>query len=164
MTFAGFEFPQTIAILTRGPLSKRLEEYKRTHGKRVCGPYFRTQPAENQKGMSFYLDSDFMPDMRWTWADEVDGTHIRHTGWFADDFQDQTIRGIVFRLPAGRGFLAGWSMGKGMASGLDYDVWDNEADAAREADRMAERTAEAEREYQEEQQLELDAENEVEEI
>jgi len=143
--FAGFEFPQTIAMLPRGPLSKRLEEYKQTHGKRVCGPYFRTQPAENQQVMSFYLDSDFMPDMRWQWADEVDGVYIGHSGWFFDDFQDETIRGIVFRLPAGRGFLAGWSMGKSMASSLSYDVWEDEVDAARDADRMAERAAENER-------------------
>jgi len=117
-TFAGFEFPQEIPILPRAPLAKRLAEYKLTHGKRVCGPYFRTEPSPNPSGMSFYLDSDFQPGLRWEWADEIDGARIQHRGWYSDEYGDaEKIRGLVFRLPHGRGFLAGWSMGEGMASG-----------------------------------------------
>jgi hypothetical protein len=40
-------------------------------------------------------------------------------------------------------------MGEGMASNLDYTVWDNAVDAARDADRMAERAAEEQRDYEE---------------
>jgi len=149
-TFAGFEFPQTIAMLPRGPLSKRLEEFKRTHGQRMCGPYFRTEPNPNQTEMSFYLESDFMPSLRWEWADEVDGARIEHNGWYSDEFGDsELIRGIVMRLPQGRGFLAGWSMGKSMASGLEYYVYDEEIDAARAADQLAENVAERAREDEE---------------
>lgn len=149
ITFAGFSFPQEIPILPRAPLVKRLAEFKVNHGNRVCGPYFRTQPSVNAKGMSFYLGSDFMPDMRWEWCDEVEGSRVRHTGWFCDDFQDQKIRGLVFRLPHSRGFLAGWSLGEGMASGLEYEIYDYEIEASRAADSLAENIAEAERERNE---------------
>jgi len=147
-TFAGFDFPQTIAMLPRGPLGKRLDEFKRTHGARVCGPYYRTVPAASPSGTFFYLESDFMPGLRWEWCDEVDGSSIRHTGWFCDDFQDQTIRGLVMRLPHDRGFLAGWSMGESMASNLEYYIWDDAVECARAADHMAERAAEDQREYE----------------
>jgi hypothetical protein len=162
MTFAGFTFPQTIALLPRLPLSKRLEEFKR-HTPKVCGPYYRTAPNTDSTHAFFYLDSDFMPGLRWEWADEVEDSRIRHTGWFTDDYGDgDTIRGIVMRLPHGRGFLAGWSMGKSMASEIDCSVWDDAIDAARDADRMAERAAEQaredERKYQEEQRREEQAE------
>jgi hypothetical protein len=40
-------------------------------------------------------------------------------------------------------------MGEGMASNVDYDIWDNAVDAARDADRMAERAAEDQRDYEE---------------
>jgi len=158
-TFAGFTFPQTIAMLARGPLSKRLAEFKQTHGKRVCGPYYRTQPDANPSRAFFYLESDFMPSLRWEWADEVEGSRISHTGWFTDEYGDgDKIRGIVMRLPRGRGFLAGWSMGKSMASEIDYTVWDDAVDCARDADRMAERAAERcredELEYREQQERE----------
>lgn len=149
-TFAGFTFPQVIAIMPSGTLAKRLAEFKVNHGKRVCGPYYRTKPAPNQTGMSFYLESDFMPAMRWEWADEVDGSPIDHHGWYSDEFGDaEKIRGIVMRLPSGRGFLAGWSMGESMASGLEYEIYEDVIDAVRAADGLAESTAEQCREDEE---------------
>lgn len=84
--------------------------------------------------------------MRWTWADDISGAGIRHTGWFCDEFQDHTIRGIVVRLTHGR-MLAGWSMGAGMASLIACDeVFTDEIEAARRADGLAESAADAERE------------------
>jgi hypothetical protein len=148
-TFAGFAYPFTFALLPRAPLAKRLAEFKQTHGKRACGPYYRTEPSPNPRGAFFYLDSDFMPGLRWEWCDEVEGMRIDHTGWFTDEYGDGKIRGLVMRLPRGRGFLAGWSMGEGMASNVDYDIWESAVDAAREADRMAERAAEDQRDYEE---------------
>jgi hypothetical protein len=74
---------------------------------------------------------------------------IDHHGWFTDSiFQEDTIRGVVLRLPHGRGFLAGWSMGKGMASKISRRIYPDEVNAAHAADSMAEAAAEAEREYQ----------------
>ena len=60
------------------------------------------------------------------------------------------------RLPHNRGFLAGWSMGEGMISEIEYTVYDDERDAAWAADSLAENAAEKEREFQESQEEEED--------
>jgi len=86
------------------------------------------------------------------WADDV--LRLRHTGWYADEFQDETFRGAVFRLPAGRKgydrFVAGY--GESLSEGFVIDlteVWEGDfIGAAREADRLAERSAEDAREWQ----------------
>ena len=56
------------------------------------------------------------------------------------------------RLPHNRGFLAGWSMGEGMISEIEYTVYDDERNAAWAADSLAEDVAEKEREFQESQE------------
>jgi len=148
--FAGFTFPKQVAMLPRGTWKQRLE-HKRNP---TVGPYF-TSPSPNPQGTSFYLDSDFMPELRWEWCDEVAGVRIDHTGWFTNQFQDDKIRGLVMRLPHGRGFLAGWSMGKSMASEVEYHIYDEQLDAAYAADSLAEHVAERQREFEEEQDREL---------
>ena len=155
-TFAGFTFPRYLATLPRGTLQSRFKA-RSTRG--LTGDYYSAPTPNNSDSMGFYLDSDGMPDLRWQWCDDVTRS-IRHNGWFCyEDGCGETIRGIVFRLPHGRGFLAGWSMGEGMASRLDYNpVFDNEADAAQCADSMAESAAESERQYQADEQARIDAE------
>lgn len=140
-SFAGFEWPRYQARLPKGSLIKRLEA-RRTL---CCGEYYRT-PRPNETGGSFYLESDFMIGNRWTWADEVSGVRgIDHTGWLTDEHGDgDKIRGLVVRLSHGR-FLAGWSMGEGMASKVEPRVFEDEAEAAHAADHMAEHVAEMER-------------------
>lgn len=141
--FAGFTWPRFVATLPTGRMAKRLERYKN----HVTGPYYHA-PKPGADGRGFYLNSDGMPGLRWQWCDDVTSS-IRHTGWLTDEFGDsETIRGVVFRLPSGRGFLAGWSMGEGMASSLEYAVYDDESAAAHVADSLAENAAEKEREYQ----------------
>ena len=136
-----------------GTARQRLREAKRWRSESPrwwpfgpCGAYHFSFNA-NDKGQGFYLGDELLWSLRWEWCDVVIRS-IRHTGWFTDEYQSETIRGVVFRLPHGRGFLAGWSMGEGMASAVDRYVWDDEKDAARAADDMAERAAEraAERE------------------
>ena len=141
-SFAGFDFPKYLWTLPKGPWRKRLEHMRRP----VTGGYYRSPPI-NGSGTTFYLESDFMPDLRWKWCDEI-VSRINHKGWYSDEWQEYTIRGLVMRLPNNRGFLAGWSMGKGMISFVDYDVFLDEVDAAQCADSMAENAAEREREYQ----------------
>lgn len=151
--FAGFAWPRFVATLPTGPKARRLERYRNP----VTGPYYHApRPDQAGKGRGFYLD-DTAAGLRWQWADEVAGSRVDNTGWFCDDYQLQTIRGLVARLPRGRGFLAGWSMGENMASVLDCEIYDDETDAARAADSMAESAAETEREYQEAQLYEDDA-------
>jgi hypothetical protein len=148
-TFAGFQWPRYVAALPKGSKAKRLERYKAP----VCGPYYHApKPVKGSNhGTIFYLNSDGMPGMRWAWCDEVEGVgrSINHTGWYTDEHGDgDKIRGVVFTLPKGRGFLAGWSMGESMASGVEYEVYTGELDAAQAADDIAKLIAEVERESQ----------------
>lgn len=158
-TFAGFEFPRTVAEFHRGQYNvRRLANGREVRARmRFC---YRTAPQPRATGCGFYLESDFMPRLRWQWADEVDGVRINHRGWFCDPCGDSsggTVRGVVFRLPRSRGFLAGWAMGENMAGGLSYHVHADEADAARAADAEAERIAEAERDAEAERRAAEDA-------
>ena len=155
--FAGFSFPKFVWTLPRGSFKKRHERMRHP----VTGSYYHA-PKPGSTGQGFYLDSDGMPDLRWQWADDV-ASHIRHTGWFADEYGDgDKIRGIVFRLPNNRGFLAGWSMGEGMASTLEYYIYDDATDAAFAADTMAQNAAENAREEEAAYQAEREAEEEAE--
>lgn len=141
-TFAGFGWPRYVARMACGPAALR----RKWAGRKVCGEYYHApKPEEAGTGRGFYLGSDGQPFTRWKWADDV--VDLRHTGWFCDDFQDAKIRGIVVYLPHGL-YLAGWSMGEGMASSVDADLYDTPEAAARAADRMAEHVADCEREYQ----------------
>lgn len=145
-SFASFTWPRYVATLPKGSKDKRLERYKRP----ICGPYYHAPRPENAgKGPGFYLGDDSAPFLlRWQYCDEV-ATSIRHTGWFADEYQDDKFRGLVFRLPRGRGFLAGWTMGEGMSSAVDGCIYDDELSAALAADSMAEKAADDEREARE---------------
>jgi hypothetical protein len=145
-SFAGFSFPKHVFTLPRGAMAKRANDRKSNFG---IGAYYHAPKPNSKAGISFYLDSDFMPGLRYQFCDEV-SSRIRHTGWYADNFRDTKIRGLVFRLPHNKGFLIGWTMGKGMASGIDTDqIFDDEIDAAYAADSLAESIAEKERQFQE---------------
>lgn len=122
------------------PIMDRLEDRRRV------SPYYVTPTQATTEERSFYLDSDFMPRLRWQWCDDITRA-IKNRGWFCDDLQLDTIRGVVFRLPHNRGFLAGWAMGEGMFGGLSVYIWDNEIDAAHAANQEAERIAEVSRMY-----------------
>ena len=156
-TFAGFSWPRYVVNLPRGQKSDRIKRHKQP----VCGPYCHApRPDQAGKGKGFYLGDRSAPfALRWQYCDEVAGTRIRHTGWWTDDYQEEKIRGLVFRLPHNRGFLAGWTMGEGMASAVEGDIYETEVEAARAADDLAESIAEDERESREEQEAErLEAE------
>ena len=139
-TFAGFTWPRYVAnMATLQTLRKKKEQ------RRYTGGYYHA-PKPNASGKGFYLDSDNQPFTRWKWCDDV-VQHINHTGWFCDGYGDGSkIRGLVVYLPHGR-FMAGWSMGEGMASSVDADLYDDEISAAYAADSMAENAAEKEREF-----------------
>lgn len=146
--FAGFQWPRYVAVLPQGSKAKRLARYAS-----ACGPYYHAPKpvlSPDNQGKGFYLGSDGMPSLRWDWCDDVVSS-IGHTGWFADSHGDgDKIRGIVFTLPKGRGFLAGYSMGEGMASGLECEIYADKEGAAHSADGIAERLAERSCEYADE--------------
>ena len=137
--FAGFTYPRHVPMFSpRKPVGKRLSTAYQT----AARPITRSSPADS---WGFYLDSDFAPGLRWSYADEV--TSLRHNGWFYDDFGD-SIRGIVMALPHGMGWLAGWTMGKGMASCVHCSIYDDEEEAARAADDAARYAADEQRDYE----------------
>ena len=70
-------------------------------------------------------------------------------GYYCDmDGDGDTLQPIIARLPHGRGFLAGWTMGEGMCASLDGHIWTDEEEAARAAHDLAEHDAERSREAQ----------------
>jgi len=140
--FAGFQWPRYVATLT--PLSGLR---KKREMRKVCGGYYHAPLPNANDGRGFYLDDAGQPFTRWQWADDVEGAHISHSGWFTDDYGDsEKIRGIVILLPHGR-YMAGWSMGEGMASIIEPGVFDDAVEAAHAADSIAENAADNEREY-----------------
>lgn len=129
-----------------------------------CGPYYFTPGAlitdgrTAPEGFSGYLNSraDEISEgsyvrLRVTRADEV--ARLNHTGWFTDDDGvNDVMYGVIARLPRSRGFIAGWSMGAGMATSFSRTIYETAEEAARAADHEAEREAERERDYQREEQ------------
>lgn len=103
------------------------------------------------------------------YCDEIAGRAINHTGWYLDDdFQDESVRGVVFRMAGRDGrarYVAGYQdpcNGSADRDGpvcLSFDViegeplsssWDEDPaarEAAYSADHIASRMAEEEREY-----------------
>jgi hypothetical protein len=149
--FAGFQWPRYVATLT--PLSGLR---KKREGRRFTGGYYHAPTPNSNTGRGFYLDDAGQPFTRWQWADDVEGAHISHSGWFTDDYGDsEKIRGIVILLPHGR-YMAGWSMGKGMASTIEPGVFDAIDEAAQMVDEHARIAAENEREYQASQNTDED--------
>lgn len=76
---------------------------------------------------------------------------VKHTGWFIDNYQSETVHGLVFRLPSRHGvsqFVPAVSDPFGNGACLDFrSVTDDLVQAIRNADTMAEWYAEDAREY-----------------
>jgi len=133
------------------PLAKRAE------GRKRCGPY-RWTPTKPGGGRGFYTDSALTMarhgggmGLRLSLAnDHLSGRAREITGYYCDaDGDGDTLQPIVATLPGGRGFLAGWTMGAGMASSLAPDLYETPEEAARAAHSEAESAAEEGREYSE---------------
>lgn len=144
-TFAGFTFPRYVATLAIGtPALRRQRELRR-----VCSGYFHAPRPNDNNGRGFYLGGAGQPAPRWEWASD--------TEWYCDEFGDQTMRGLILRLPHGR-FLAGYSMGEGMSSAVSATVYTDEDEARAAADEEARCVAESEREYQAEEAARMEEE------
>lgn len=164
--FAGFTWPRRVVELPKGTPRSRLDDKRTrsaTYDPRVSSPYHAPKPRKpHDWGHGFYHGDAGMPGLRWQWADDIAPRAIDHRGWFTDDdIQDDTMRGIVFRLPQQQGFLYGWSMGEGMIAEItgyepigEYDpsrygdaIEQAEHSAALAADDAAKWAAEKERTY-----------------
>lgn len=81
---------------------------------------------------------------------------IKHTGWYIDEYQDETVSGAVLQLPARKGmpqYLAALADPfNDDAYNVDFsETFDDPCEAAMRADGMSERYAELEREFQREE-------------
>ena len=147
-------FSEITLIDFRKPLANR----KRT----VTGPY-RWRPTPAGSGRGFYMQDanggalECAPHgsgfrLRIYPANDFLSGYTRLArinGYFIDEFENETLQPIIAKLPHGRGYLAGWTMGEGMLSSLEPDLHDSAEEAAMAAHDGAERAAEREREYQE---------------
>lgn len=123
---------------------------ERAASRKVAGPY-RWEPSEPGKGRGFYQashalecgDSTFRLRLEWA-NDHLRGSRLSFiNGYYCDN--TDTLQPIIARLPHGRGFLAGWTMGQGMCASLDGYIYLSEEDAARAAHSTAEFTADENR-------------------
>lgn len=153
---------EKITMLDYGrPLRDRLRD------RRIVGPYTWT-PSEPNKGRGFYQGSKGLYcdprgstfDLRLELAnDHLPGSRLADiNGYYVDSLESDTYRPIVARLPKGRGFLAGATMGAAMCAFLDGHIWETIEDAARGAHSEAEDAAERNREAEEQETEEEDEE------
>ena len=106
------------------------------------------RPRRQDDGGWWIEGPDDVPARRIGYSDEL-SRGIRHDGWFVDEFQNETYRGIVYLLPHRRGYLAGYQASCSGGVFLEFINEDSDAAAAYCADSIAENAAEHEREYQE---------------
>ena len=128
----------------------------RAESRKVCGPY-TWEPHQLERGAhpgrGFYqspkgLAMDrhgSMFALRIEKANDHLGGRLAQTdGYYCDESGDETLQPIVARLAHGRGFLAGWTMGRSMCETLDGMIHDTIEDAAQAAHSLAEHDAERE--------------------
>lgn len=102
--------------------------------------------------IQYWDHKDSVPFRFTGYVDDIRRGH-RHRGWYCDQFQDRTLRGVVYQIPARNGvpqYLSGYQESDNDSVVLYLDSFEAEpAEAAYRADRIAERLAESEREYNE---------------
>lgn len=151
-------YPARITMIDYSrPLSVRAQSRKH------AGPYTwtpvqrATRDGRNTRceGRGFYQSSDglWMDErgssfsLRLDYANTHHPINTRHTGTYAHSWGDDEFTAIVARLPHGRGFLAGYTLGRGMCASLSGEIFDTIEDAARAAYDEAERACEADAEF-----------------
>lgn len=120
----------------------------RAEMRKTCGPYQWTVPQGLTDGRGYYAADDAGN------PSEHDSTFVlracerpsRYRGYTTH--QDATFLPVVLRLPHGRGFFAGWTMGAQMASSVDAVIFDNEDEAWRNADLQAYSACETENDHE----------------
>lgn len=164
-------FSGPIYIHTFGDVAKCTLDERRSMRKH-CGPYQWTPQnrtrATATNGRGFYATgTDRSPEcgdstfaLRLSLANEY-LTHARLgdiRGYYTSGTYDEMVKPIIALLPHGRGFLAGYTYGVGMCSGINLDIYATGEEAARAAhvvaEEQAERAREAEAEYAELQEIE----------
>lgn len=130
---------------------------------REGNPRFRPLDSSRPHGLHVaWIESGDEIGARWLGPADK-SARMDHQGWYANSFQDETTRGVVYRLPHGR-FVAGasdpWNCDKdGFGPFLmGREVFTDEREAALAADRLAEIYEEFLREDDAKQQAEAQIE------
>ena len=143
-------FSQITMIDYSATVARRLEM------RRWVGPYCWT-PAKPNQGRAFYQHNGSLKvdakgstfNLRLEFAnDHLTGRLARVYGYCMG--HGEYIQPIIARLPHGRGFLAGWTMGSGMLASVDATIHASEHDAALAAHDEAASAAERERDASDE--------------
>ena len=130
---------------------------ERAEMRKTCGPYQLTpQDAIKRESIGFYTASrglamgDGPIRLRLVLANDQEIGRLSDVqGYYTDqEFQNETMKPIIARLPRSRGYLAGWTMGKGMCAKLETRLYIDAEDAARAAHSIAEYDAAEESNYQ----------------
>jgi hypothetical protein len=145
--FDGVQFPRIVLRDMTVPVRQRHNEH--------CGPYYWT-PKPFQRGQhtgrGFYMGANGEMDRAGSSIrlrlETVLDRFGRERAW-AHEYSDTPFCAIIARLPRGRGFLAGWSLGDGMCASLDGAVYREEYQAAHAACNEAEAACERDLEDQE---------------
>lgn len=144
---------------------------ERASMRKVCGPYQWT-PSEPGKGRGFYQSSKGLEMGDSTFKlrlesvnDHLSDSRLKYVdGYYCDpEYDGDTLQPIIARLNHDRGFLAGWTMGKGMCASLNANVYATAEEAARAAHYVAEMDAENDRERQLQERENESIEEELEE-
>jgi hypothetical protein len=143
----------------------------RRDARRFCGPYRWRVPELRRRGddpgRGFYTASNglAMAPRGSTLALRLEDANNHLTGYpscirgyYVDLCCHETLKPIIARLPRGRGFLAGWTMGAGMCASLSGFTHQDEREAALAAHEEARCAAELMQEDDEAYQASLDDE------
>jgi hypothetical protein len=133
-------------------ISRKYSKYGYSKGKHI--EYNREFIADGTRDKYRWVEN-VSDGLRYVGASH-DIIRLGHTGWYNDNFQDETIHGEVYQLPARNGvpqFVPGVSDPcNDNCACIDFSsVTDDKEDAARWADSAAEQWAERERDYQAEE-------------
>lgn len=150
--FAGFVHDFAV------PLRKRADSRKRV------GPYCQ-RPSQPGSGVGFYMESGAFRMARHGARISLRIEEAGPRGWralYAYRFNDHgdAMVPIIARLPKGRGFLAGWTMGEGMCAELASAIYQDEDEARRAAHIEAEHAADRECDFEAEEAERLQREEE----
>lgn len=146
------------------PVAQRLanvradKKYLNSHYGIEHGFYSRGETGEHKRPVIWFTNVKKIPWRFTGYADDI--IRLRHTGWFTDNFQNGTVRGIVVQLPSHNGlpiYLAGFAC-------TDFDtvciirtrLYNEKEDAARAADSEAETYGETCREDEAKQSAETE--------
>jgi|TARA_B100001964_G_scaffold102975_1_gene115145 hypothetical protein len=140
------------ALAARYPHYGDLRQVYRQGFRPLTTRHYSMNASDPERATRRFFENAEQAGLRFVgWADE--SLRLRHTGWFADNYNEETFRGAIFRLSgkcARERFVAGY--GESMNDGFVLDlceVWNDDlTGAAREADRLAERASEDAREYE----------------